>query len=146
MAPDIYYSDHFPGAKSIAVPMFERVLANETIREDAQRFESGGIVSHWEVVLAPLAEDGKVVGILNVTVDTSGRVEAQQNLENHVQERTRELATLLQVSHDVNSTLELQPLMDLILEQLRSVLDYSGASILLLEGTDLALDLALGSE
>jgi hypothetical protein len=81
MAEGIYYFDHFPGAESIALPMFERAVAR-----------------------------------------------------------------LLQVSHHVNSTPELQPLLDLILEQLRSVLDYSGASILLLEGTDLALDLALGSE
>ena len=139
LAPGVYYFDRFPGAESITIPMFERVLNNESIREDALRFESGGIVSYWDVVLAPLIEDGKVVGILNVTVDATGRVEAQQNLENRVEERTRELATLLQVSHDVNSTLELQPLLDLILEQLRTVLDYTGASILLLEGTDLVV-------
>jgi two-component system nitrate/nitrite sensor histidine kinase NarX len=139
LAPGTYYFDHFPGAESITIPMFERVLSNESIREDALRFESGGIVSYWDVVLAPLVEDDKVVGILNVTVDATGRVEARQNLEIRVQERTRELATLLQVSHDVNSTLELQPLLDLILEQLRSVLDYTGASILLLEGTDLVV-------
>jgi len=35
------------------IPLFERVLAGETIRQEALRFESGGIVSYWDVVLAP---------------------------------------------------------------------------------------------
>ena len=134
LVPGAYYFDHLPGSESIVIPLFERVLAGETIRQHALRFESGGIVSYWDVVLAPLFEDGEVSGILNVTIDATERVEARLNLEQRVEERTRELATLLQVSHDVNSTLELQPLLDLILDQLKTVVDYSGASILTLEG------------
>ena len=50
-------------------------------------------------------------------------------LEQRVAERTRELATLLQVASNVASTLELKPLLNLIMEQLRTVVAYSGAAI-----------------
>jgi two-component system nitrate/nitrite sensor histidine kinase NarX len=103
------------------------------------RLESEGIVTYWDVVLAPLVEDGEVAGILSVTVDATERVEARQNLERRVEERTRELRTLLQVSRDINSTLDLEPLLDLILDQLKTVVNYTGASILILEGGDLAV-------
>jgi signal transduction histidine kinase len=64
---------------------------------------------------------------------------AQQTLERRVQERTRELATLLEVSHNVAATLELTPLLDIILDQLKSVVDYSGAAIFSLVDDDLVL-------
>jgi two-component system nitrate/nitrite sensor histidine kinase NarX len=139
LAPGGRYFDHLPGTEPTVMPLFERALAGETVRQNGVRLESEGIVTYWDVVLAPLVEDSRVVGILNVAVDATERVEASQHLEQRVQERTRELATLLQVSHDVNSTLELQPLLNLILDQLKTVVDYTGASILILEGKDLVV-------
>jgi len=62
---------------------------------------------------------------------------AFQTLERRVEERTRELSTLLEVSRNMASTLELEPLLGLILDQLKAVVDYSGASVLTLEGDDL---------
>ena len=59
--------------------------------------------------------------------------ESQRLLEQRVTERTQELATLLEVSHSIVSTLELEPLLLLVLDQLKNVVDYSGASILILE-------------
>lgn len=47
----------------------ERVLAGETIRQEAVRLEAEGVVTYCDVVLAPLMEAGEVVGILNVTVE-----------------------------------------------------------------------------
>jgi signal transduction histidine kinase/predicted hydrocarbon binding protein len=139
LAPGVYYFDHLPGSELVVIPLFERVLAGETIRQDALRFESGGIVSYWDVVLAPLVENGEVSGILNVTIDATERVMAQRHLEQRVEERTHELATLLQVSQNVSSTLEIQPLLDLVLDQLKTVVDYAGASILTLEGGELTV-------
>ncbi|HEY7295966.1 MAG TPA: GAF domain-containing sensor histidine kinase [Dehalococcoidia bacterium] len=54
-------------------------------------------------------------------------------------ERTRELSTLLAVSRSVASTLELAPLLDLILDQLKAVVDYAGASVCTIEGADLRI-------
>ena len=60
-----------------------------------------------------------------------------EQLEQRVAERTRELSSLLEISHTVASTLQLKPLLGLILEQLKLVIDYSGSSILMVEGEDL---------
>lgn len=51
----------------------------------------------------------------------------------------RELATLLRVAHSVASTLELEPLLRLILDHLKVVADYSGSSICVVEGTELCI-------
>jgi signal transduction histidine kinase len=62
-----------------------------------------------------------------------------EQLEQRVQERTRELSSLLEISHTVASTLQLKPLLGLILEQLKLVIDSTGSSILTLEGEDLVI-------
>jgi putative methionine-R-sulfoxide reductase with GAF domain len=117
----------------------DRVLAGETVTREAMPSESGGILSYWDVVFSPLFEDGQVIGILDVTIDATARVEAQLNLEQLVEKRTRQISTLLQISYNVASTLELESLLEQILEQLKQVVDYSGATILTLEDTDLVI-------
>lgn len=57
---------------------------------------------------------------------------AQNELEQRVDVHTRELSTLLKVSYSIASTLELEPLLELILDQLRTVVDYTSISILTL--------------
>jgi signal transduction histidine kinase len=57
-----------------------------------------------------------------------------EQLEQRVAERTRELSSLLEISHTVASTLHLKPLLGLILDQLKLVIDYTGSSILTVEG------------
>ncbi|MCS7062198.1 MAG: histidine kinase [Anaerolineae bacterium] len=59
--------------------------------------------------------------------------ESERQLERRVAERTRELSNLLQVSRDVASTLELEPLLGLILDRLKSVVDYTSCAIFTLE-------------
>jgi len=80
---------------------------------------------------------GQVVGVFAAARDITERVQAYQLLEQRVQERTRELSTLLAISNQVASTLELSPLLSLILDQLKVMIDYTGLSILLLEGDEL---------
>lgn len=74
--------------------------------------------------------------VLGVVRDITERTQAYELLEQHVAERTRELATLLEVSRQVVSTLELKPLLGIILDQLRVLMDYDGAGILGLEGDE----------
>ncbi len=62
--------------------------------------------------------------------------EAYQLLEQRVAERTRELSILLEVSRNVASTLKLDPLLGLILDQLKTVVDYAAAAIFILERDD----------
>ncbi len=62
--------------------------------------------------------------------------EAYQTLEQRVAERTQELSTLLEISRNMASTLQLRPLLSLILDQLKTVIDYSGSSITLIDGEE----------
>src|SRR3712207_7939854 len=64
----------------------------------------------------------------------AGRLRAEDVVERRVAERTRELSALLEVSRSLTSTLALEPLLDLILDQLLRVLDYRSAGIIVVRG------------
>jgi PAS domain S-box-containing protein len=68
-----------------------------------------------------------------VTSDITQPVQAYQTLENAVSDRTRELSTLLDISRRIASTLELEPLLNLILDQIQTVIPFSYAAIFTLE-------------
>ena len=74
-----------------------------------------------------------------VSAGLSARIHAYEVLEQRVEERTREFSTLLEVSSSVTSTLDLRTLLGLILDQLKVVADYSGASLLTLDQGDLVI-------
>ncbi|HDN80542.1 MAG TPA: GAF domain-containing protein, partial [Chloroflexi bacterium] len=63
-----------------------------------------------------------MVSIMHVTIDV-----------------TDQLSSLLEVSRSVTSTLELEPLLGLILDKLKTVVDYTGAAVMTLEGEDLVI-------
>jgi PAS domain S-box-containing protein len=77
--------------------------------------------------------------VLGVIRDVTEQQESRQELERHVAERTRELSALLEVAHNVTAMLELEPLLGLILDQLKLVVDYEGASIFALERDELVV-------
>ncbi len=59
-------------------------------------------------------------------------LQRHKRMEKARRQQTRELSTLLKVSHTVASTLELEPLLGLILDQLKTIVDYTSVSILTL--------------
>jgi PAS domain S-box-containing protein len=81
-------------------------------------------------VLSPLS----ATSVVAVVRDITDRVNAQQELERQVAERTRELTTLLGISGDVASTLELAPLLSLVINEVQTIADYDRCSIYTLEG------------
>src|SRR5207237_2973349 len=81
------------------------------------------------------------IGVLAVLLARQRKITdatANENarLYGQARQHERELAILLEVSQAVSSTLELQPLLGIILDQLKSVVDYSAAAIYL--GSDAA--------
>jgi len=78
----------------------------------------------------------KIIGAIAVNQDITERAQSYQAMEQRVAERTRGMAALLEVSRNVVSTLELRPLLNLILEQLKMVVDYTNAGIVKLEGDE----------
>ena len=105
---------------------------------DPATFTRLGTLKGWVYVFV-------TAGLLYVLIrraDEARRASEQQHrqmLEQRVETRTRQLSTLLEVAQNVASTLDLEPLLDLVLEQLRIVVDYSGAAIVELEGQDLVV-------
>ncbi len=71
--------------------------------------------------------------IFVVTSDVTERIQAVHTLEQAVSDRTRELSAVLEISKKIASTLELEPLLHLILDQIQAILPYSGAAIFTLE-------------
>jgi signal transduction histidine kinase len=105
LQPGVGYFEHLPGAEATVLPLFARVLAGEVVRQEDVRLDLAGIVTYWDVTLAPLLEDGEVVGILNVTVDATERVLAQRYLEQRVEERTRELDQRREIAESLRDIL-----------------------------------------
>jgi signal transduction histidine kinase len=60
-------------------------------------------------------------------------------LETRVADRTRALSTLLEIVNTVASTLELEPLLRVVLEQLQIIVRYTGATILIEEDEHLVV-------
>ncbi len=70
---------------------------------------------------------------LAVVRDVSERDQNVAEMEQRVESRTQTLAALLEVSRSVASTLELAPVLRLILDHLESLVGYTGASVLSLD-------------
>ena len=95
-----------------------------------------GDTTYWfSAAVSPISEQE----VLVVARDITDRVNARQELERQVEERTRELSTLLTVSRNLASTLELGPLLDMIIEQVKGIAEYTRCSIFLVEGNAIVL-------
>ena len=92
----------------------------------------GGRPLWVRIYVYPVKDERDAVrAVVVLHVDITERQEAQQTLEQRVEERTRELASLLEVSRKLAATLELQPLLDEVFDQIKVVADFAGAAILL---------------
>jgi signal transduction histidine kinase len=118
-----------------------------------------GIDDSWERarLTVPLRAEGRVIGFLTLVHERPGfyserdgevalafAAQAALTIENmrlldDVRRRTRELTALLEVSRIVASTLELRPVVSSIIDQLRTVIAYDAAGLILLEDGEAVL-------
>ncbi len=144
-APGLLPPQDLPGKYMREVMPAEQAGAFlETLREalriqDTMTIEYPLLLDHetrwFSAAVSPMSEHEAVV----VARDITDRVNARQELERQVAERTRQLTAMLEVSRNVASTLELQPLLELIIEQVETLAKYDRASLYLLEGGTLRL-------
>lgn len=123
----------------------ETVTAGKTYRGRSTQLRKDGTSFIADVLGTSITYQGRP-HILVVIRDVSEEAEQQRLLEQRVEERTRELRALLQVSSNVSSTLDPGELLGLVLDQVRDVIPYSGASMLVVEGDQLVVREARGPE
>ena len=141
------YFDLHPESRQRLDPVFASVLNGETARQQALSMTMEGRTSFWDMVATPLLEDKTVTGILLVCTDVTEQIEAQQRLENalrelkhshevieqRVDERTRELQTLVTVQQALTSSLNLNEVLQVIAYEARR-LTHTFVSWLELDG------------
>ena len=116
--------------------LIRKLSAGEPFQARAVDVRKDGTTFDVEVRGSRLTHQGQP-RLMSVVRDVTDQVRAYQMLEERVVERTRELSTLLEVSHSVASTLELKPLLGLILDQLFKMVEYHAATIFILQGDEL---------
>ncbi len=121
-----------PDSLSLLAHYIETVKQGHEFRGRAQDLRRDGAPFPIQVLGAGFTYRGQPHA-LAIIRDITEETQAYQLLEQRVEERTRELSALLELSNKLASILELQPLVALILEQLAQIVDYSGASVLILE-------------
>ncbi len=109
-------------------PGSERVV----LRAESVPLRHGPSPRHVDIVCSPIMRAGQMFWLL-LLHDVSERVRIYAELEQRVAERTRVLSTLLHTVRHIGSTLELERLLGVILEQLQLVVDYDAAAIFWLE-------------
>jgi PAS domain S-box-containing protein len=131
-----------PGQPDEVSQILDRIKWGEPVDHyETVRMRKDGQQIAVSLTISPIKDAaGNISGALTIARDVTERrrmeealQKAHDELEQRVEEHTRELSTLLKVSYTVTSTLELEPLLDLILDQLKPVVDYTSISILTLE-------------
>jgi PAS domain S-box-containing protein len=127
-----------PDSLPLLAQYYEKVRAGERFQCEAVDVRKDGTPFHVEVHESPIMYNGKL-HTLTILRDITERVQAYELLEQRVEERTHELSTLLDVSKNVASTIELQPLLQRILDQLKLVADFRRATIAIHEEESVVL-------
>jgi PAS domain S-box-containing protein len=102
------------------------------LRKDGTEFPMELSLSIWKI-----GEETFFTGIIHDITDRKQAEEALRRAYDELELRVQERTALLQASHTMASTLDMEPLLGLILDQLKTVLDCAGATIYYLEGADL---------
>ncbi len=89
---------------------------------------------HVDVRRTAIAFQGRAC-MLSIVRNVSERINAERLLHQRMETRAHEQATLLEISHTLASTLELQP--GLILDQLRGIIEYTQGGLFALEDSTL---------
>lgn len=76
LQPGLCLPEYTPGSRGFFDLSLSQVLQGETLRIEAFPIESGGMVSYWDAILAPIIQEGRVIGILDILTDATERAKA----------------------------------------------------------------------
>ena len=132
----IVHPDDLP----VAVELFQRVLQGETpLFFELRLLSKSGEHLVGQFAVTPQIQDGKVVGVLGIARDVTER----KRLEQRIAERTRELATLYDVTAVASESLDLQVTLRRSLARVLEALRCPAGAIQLLDKTEQVVRLAV---
>ncbi|MBI1379036.1 MAG: PAS domain-containing protein [Frankiales bacterium] len=103
-APGRSIYDMIPGNEAGLDELFGAVRAGNVVRQAANKIEIPGVATYWDVVFAPLYEDGEIVGVLDVVTDATDRVLSHERLEARIRAFTA-VSAAMTVDQPLTSTL-----------------------------------------
>ncbi len=110
--------------------LWQTILAGQVWSgELVNRRKDGSLYTEGQTITPVLDKNRNITHFIAIKQDITERVQAYQLLEQRVQERTQELSTLLEISGNLALTLELEPRLQLVLDSLKAVVDYSCATV-----------------
>lgn len=104
-APGRHISDLIPGNEAALEQLFGAVRAGHIVRQAAHKIEIPGVTTYWDVVFAPLFDNGELVGVLDVVTDATDRVQSTERLEARIRAFTH-VAAAMTVDQPLHATLE----------------------------------------
>jgi PAS domain S-box-containing protein len=113
----------------------DTVRAGKIFRSHAIDVRKDGSSFHVEVLGTSFKYKDELHS-LGVVRDIEEQAQSYQLLEQRVEERTRELQSLLEVSRNVASTLDLNKLVELTIEQIKTIVDFTYLRVWILEGDE----------
>ncbi|GAB3055374.1 hypothetical protein GCM10027053_15250 [Intrasporangium mesophilum] len=93
-----------PGNDEAQNRLIERALAGEVVSQVGNRLEAPGVVTYWDVVLAPIFDGADVVGFVNLVTDATDRVTAYELLQRRI-EAFAMVAEIMTVDQPIEVTL-----------------------------------------
>lgn len=153
------FFDLLPQARHGLEPLFRAALNGEVNHENALQIMTGDNLTYWNVVSAPLLHDAQINGIVVVGIDVTEQMQVQKKLqqavhelqlahetnEQQVQERTRELQTLIRLQQALTSSLNSNEVLHVIVREARRLTHTDVGAVFLPENNNLVLA-ALSSE
>jgi signal transduction histidine kinase len=121
-SPGKHLHELIPGNEESLRPLIENALAGRVVREAAHHVGIPGLDTYWDVVFAPLFENGEVVGVVDIVTDATDRVLAFRRLEARIGAFTR-IAAASAVDQPLEVTLRE------VVAALRESIDVAAAGI-----------------
>ena len=88
-SPGAHMHDLIPGNEAEVDALFDHAFAGQMVRQAAHRIAIPGLETFWDVVFAPLYEDGRVVGVVDIVTDATDRVRSLQRLQARIESFSR---------------------------------------------------------
>ncbi len=105
VSPGKHLRELIPGNEESVAMLADNALAGKVVRQAAHRIDIPGKATYWDVVFAPLFEDGQVVGAVDIVTDATDRVNSLQRLQARIAAFTA-IAAGMTIDQPLGATLD----------------------------------------